>query len=124
MEYKDAQKELIEPAVNGTLNVLKSVQKSQSVKRVVLTSSCAAIVDAPDHGKVFTELDWNTTFKSGEYYRSKALAEKAAWDFCASNNIDLVSINPFMIVGPSLNDQHNSSTDVLEGKANKILQEH
>jgi nucleoside-diphosphate-sugar epimerase len=53
LSYKDAEKELIEPAVNGTLNVLKSVQRAGGVTRVVFTSSCVAIIDAPDHGKAW-----------------------------------------------------------------------
>lgn len=98
LDYKDAEKELIKPAVDGTLSVLKSVvKKNPSCKRIVLTSSVAAICDAPDHGKVFTEDDWNTTYKSGAYYKSKALAERAAWQFAGENNLHLVTINPFMV---------------------------
>ena len=53
LDYKDAEKELIKPAVDGTLSVLKSVvKKNPTCKRIVLTSSFAAVCDAPDHGKV------------------------------------------------------------------------
>lgn len=111
MDYKNGQKELVEPAVQGTLAVLNAV--TDSVRRVVLTSSVAAILDAPKAGHTFSEADWNTTFQSGDYYRSKTEAEQAAWAHAKAHGIDLVTINPFMIVGPTLADQHNTSSDVL-----------
>jgi len=53
------------------------------VKKVVLTSSVAAITDSPINGKVYTESDWNTasSLQRNPYYYSKTLAERAAWDF-------------------------------------------
>ena len=62
----DAQKDLVEPALLGTRNVLEEVNRSDTVKRVVVTSSCAAIYgDTADvasaKGEMFTEDDWNTT---------------------------------------------------------------
>lgn len=108
LDYQDAQKELIEPAIAGTLSLLKSVAKcGESVARVVVTSSVAAVLDAPDHGRVFTDADWNTTFRSGAYYESKAKAERAAWSFAKEHELDLVTINPFMVIGPTFNDVHN-----------------
>lgn len=88
---KDPQKELIDPAVKGTENVLNSVNEVSSVKRVVLTSSCAAIytdaidtVNAP--GGMLTEEIWNNTSSLDyqPYSYSKTLAEKKAWEMQAS----------------------------------------
>jgi dihydroflavonol-4-reductase len=113
MDYKNGQKELVEPAVQGTLAVLNAVVGVDSVRRVVLTSSVAAILDAPKAGHTYSEADWNTTFASGDYYRSKTEAEQAAWAHAKAHHIDLVTINPFMIVGPTYADQHNTSNDLL-----------
>jgi len=117
VNVKDPQKELVEPAVKGTTNVLSACAKSDRVKRVVLTSSMAAITDEPDSGKVFSESDWNarSSLKRNPYYYSKTLAEKAAWDFVDDKkaDFDLVVINPFMVIGPSLGPGLNESNKVL-----------
>jgi dihydroflavonol-4-reductase len=115
---KNPQKDLIEPAVRGTENVMKSVQKIESVKRVVLTSSCAAIYgDAKDvvddHGGTITEEQWNTTssLKHNPYSYSKTLAEKKAWEMAGGHDrFDLVVINPSLILGPGLNPNATSET--------------
>jgi len=112
----DPQKDLIDPAVNGTLNVLQSC-KNAGVKRVILTSSIAAIVDNtieinPEKfkGKVWTEKDWNTgaTLDKSPYFLSKYLAEKAAWEFCEKNGISLTTINPGFVMGPPLSTRLDS----------------
>lgn len=108
---KDPQKELVEPALEGTKNVLNSVNKTDSVKRVVLTSSCVAIVgDSKDllalPNGTATEAHWNTTsnLKHMPYNYSKVMAEKAAWKICdAQDRWDLVTINPSFVLGPGLN---------------------
>jgi dihydroflavonol-4-reductase len=107
----DPQKELIEPAVQGTRNVLEQANQIDSVKRVVLTSSCAAIYtdctdleNTPDG--VFTEEIWNTTASLDyqPYSYSKTLAEQEAWNIAAAQNRwDLVVVNPCMVFGPALN---------------------
>jgi nucleoside-diphosphate-sugar epimerase len=110
-DFKDAQKELIDPAVKGTANVLNQATKSNSVKRVVLTSSCAAIYsDATDcantPGGALTEEVWNTTssLEYQPYSYSKTMAEKKAWEINKSQTTwDLVVINPSLILGPALN---------------------
>ncbi len=109
--FKDAQKELIDPAVLGTQNVLEQANKTESVKRVVVTSSCAAIyTDAIDCAKapngILTEDVWNTTssLEYQPYSYSKTLAEKKAWEISkAQNRWDLVTINPSLVMGPALN---------------------
>ncbi len=105
------QKELIEPALQGTRNVLEQANKSESVKRVVLTSSCAAIYgDNIDIKKapngVYTEEVWNTSssLENGPYSYSKTLAEKEAWKINEQQSRwDLVVVNPSLVLGPALN---------------------
>ncbi|KAK0105511.1 methylglyoxal reductase (NADPH-dependent) gre2 [Cadophora gregata] len=110
-----SNREFLDPAIKGTLEVLKSVkQYAPSVKRVVITSSCAAVVDfsAPPSvpRKVYTKDDWNpTTWEaalSGSpntgYQASKKFAELSAWDFIKTEkpNFDLVTLTPPMVYGP------------------------
>lgn len=110
-DVKDPQKQLIDPAVNGTRNVLEQANKTPSVKRVVLTSSCAAIyTDASDIQKtpnnVLTEETWNTTASLDyqPYSYSKTLAEREAWKIQgAQKQWDMVVINPSFVLGPALN---------------------
>ncbi len=109
-DFKDAQAELVDPAVNGTRTVLNSANNIESVTRVVLTSSCAAIyghssetTKAPT-GKL-TEAEWNpsSSLTENPYSYSKTLAEKAAWEMAdAQNRWKLVVINPALITGPLL----------------------
>lgn len=110
-DVKDPQKELIDPAVKGTANVLNSANNVSSVKRVVVTSSCAAIytdaidtVNAPG-GKITEEI-WNTTASIDyqPYSYSKTLAEKKAWEIAKSQDRwDLITINMSLVLGPPLN---------------------
>ena len=119
-DVRDPQKELIEPAVMGTQNVLNSAKEVSSVKRVVVTSSCAAIytdcidtVNAP--GGKLTEEVWNTTssLEYQPYSYSKTMAEKAAWEIADSqDNWDLVTINPCLVLGPALNPHQTTSESV------------
>lgn len=110
-KVKDPQKDLIDPAVNGTANVLESANQTPSVKRVVVTSSCAAIyTDAIDcekaPGGMLTEEIWNTSasLEYQPYSYSKTLAEQKAWAMSKEqNNWDLVTINPCFVMGPPLN---------------------
>jgi len=116
LNVDNPQKDLVDPAVKGTLNVLEAC-KREGVKRVVLTSSCAAItcqtaMDNPEEfkDKVWTEKDWNekSTLEKGAYRLSKYLAEKSAWDFCEKNGITLTTICPNFIVGPPLSTRLDS----------------
>ncbi|WP_028671790.1 SDR family oxidoreductase [Saccharospirillum impatiens] len=118
LTFDDAQKDLIEPARQGTLNVLDSVNKTDSVKRVVLTSSCAAIygdnIDLQTSGKkALDETDWNTTssLTHQPYSYSKTLAEKAAWETVEQQSRwDLVTINPSLVLGPGINPRSTSAS--------------
>ena len=117
---KDPKTELIDPAVLGTQNVLETVNKTPSVKRVVLTSSCAAIyTDAIDTHKApggkLTEDVWNTTASIDyqPYSLSKTLAEKKAWEIAEGQSLwDLVVINPCLVMGPALNPSHTTSESI------------
>ena len=107
---KNAQKQLVDPALQGTRNILGACNRISSVKRVVLTSSVAAIhSDNIDSLKVpnntFTEEHWNTTSNliHQPYAYSKTLAEKEAWEIQKQQTRwDLVVINPSFVMGPSL----------------------
>lgn len=118
----DPHEALIRPAVEGTANVLSSCNEVSTVRRVVLTSSVASIygdaveiLDAP--GGVFTEQLWNNTSSERHqpYSYSKVMAERKAWEICnKQSRWDLVTINPSLVVGPSLTTQTQStSIDVM-----------
>lgn len=117
-KIKDAQKQLIEPALQGTKNVLDSVNNSGTVERVVLTSSCAAIYgDNADveliEGGVFTEEHWNTSSSQAHnpYSYSKTVAEKAAWEMQKkSGKWTLTTINPGFVMGPSLSNRTDGTS--------------
>jgi len=117
LDAKDPQKDLVDPAVSGTRNVLRAAQRTAGVKRVIVTSSMAAITDEPESDHVLTEKDWNTrsSLTRNPYYLSKTLAERAAWDFVAAEKpgFDLVVINPFLVIGPSLVPSLNTSNQVF-----------
>ena len=110
LNVEDPQKELIDPAVKGTENVLQQAQKTPGVERVVLTSSCAAIYtdasdtqQAPEGG--LTEAHWNETASLDyqPYSYSKTLAERRAWEIADDQEQwDLVTINPSFVLGPAL----------------------
>ncbi len=116
-KVKNPQTDLVDPAVNGTETLLESCLKSGCVKRVILTSSIAAITDEPDSTKVFTEKEWNTmsSLDRNPYHYSKTVAELAAWDFIMKKRpaFDLVAINPFMVIGPSLGPSLNTTNEMI-----------
>ncbi|MBT8351111.1 MAG: NAD-dependent epimerase/dehydratase family protein, partial [Deltaproteobacteria bacterium] len=111
IDVTDPQKELIDPAKLGTRNVLEEANRTESVIKVVLTSSCAAIYgDNADLQKtpngIFTEDIWNTSssLDHAPYSYSKTLAEKEAWEMNKNQNRwELVTINPTLVIGPGIN---------------------
>lgn len=112
---KDPQKDLIEPALFGTENVLNSVNQTESVKKVVVTSSVAAIVgDAIEfQSGPRDESHWNNTSSLSHqpYNYSKTLAEKKAWEIYESQNRwELATINPSLVLGPALNENVTSES--------------
>ena len=104
--------EVIQPAVDGTINVLQACADAGTVKRVVLTSSIAAVSCGttgnptlpPDY--VYSETDWSEEQFCTPYYKSKLLAEKAAWEFVKKldedKRFELVVVNPGYVQGPLL----------------------
>ncbi|MFT8209494.1 MAG: NAD-dependent epimerase/dehydratase family protein [Symbiopectobacterium sp.] len=114
----DPQKELVEPAQLGTRNVLETANRTASVTRVVLTSSCAAIYsdnadleNTPDG--VFTEASWNTrsSLQHIPYAYSKTVAEREAWDIAKrQSRWQLVVINPSFVIGPGINPHGTSES--------------
>lgn len=122
----------LKPAVNGTLNVLKSIKNFASqVKKVVITSSMAAIDNMGDHELIHTEDIWNpleweqVNHEQLAYVASKKYAEKSAWDFIKDNaqqiNFKLVTITPPFIFGPQFFDE-DASSSTLNTSANVINQ--
>ncbi|XP_069998756.1 uncharacterized protein [Penaeus vannamei] len=113
---------LVDTAKDGTLQVLKAVaaHAAASVKRVVVTSSFAAVSGepVPEAEKTYTEEDWtdpeSTTIDA--YTKSKVVAEKAAWDFVKElpddQKFELAVINPTFVLGPPLLESHKSATSV------------
>jgi len=110
LHVENAQRDLVDPALNGTRNILNSANKVDSVTRVVVTSSCAAIcgdnIDVANaKGGVLTEDDWNTTstISHQPYPFSKTQAEKAAWQMAKEQDRwSLVTINPAFVLGPGV----------------------
>lgn len=107
----DPQKDVIDPAVEGTLNVLRSCAKCPSIKRIVHASSAAAIRFSREEipGKVYDESCWTdvdfcleTKIPGWPYFVGKTLGEKAAIQFAQDNNLDLVTVVPAIVNGPFL----------------------
>lgn len=130
----DPKKDLIDPAVKGTTGILHAIARSApTVKRVVITSSFAAILDATklfDPSATFSEATWNPVTidqihenPATAYRASKKLAEKAAWDFvkdpAAGARFDLVTVNPPMVFGPVVH--HLASLDSINTSNERIV---
>jgi dihydroflavonol-4-reductase len=112
---KDAE-ELIRPAVDGTLRVLRAAAASGTVRRVALTSSIAAIIAGhdPTDGRVHTEADWTEVDRAPAYQQSKTYAERAAWEFAAEHpELELVVLNPGMVIGPVQHASRPTSIEVV-----------
>ncbi|XP_060670635.1 phenylacetaldehyde reductase isoform X1 [Ziziphus jujuba] len=116
----DPQAEIIDPAMKGTLNVLRSCAKHPCIKRVIITSSIATVIYngkrlAPD--AVVDETWFSDPVFCEElklwYILSKTLAEEAAWKFAKEKGIDLVTIHPGLVIGPLLQPTLNFSTEII-----------
>jgi len=110
---------LINPALDGTLRALNASKNSPRIKKVVLTSSMAAIAYGHDK-QICSPEDWTDTTKNvGAYVKSKTIAEKAAWDFIHSDNkhqFSMTTIHPGMVFGPLLSDDIDGASAVLISK--------
>jgi dihydroflavonol-4-reductase len=111
------ENELIGPARDGTLRVLRAARDA-GVKRVVLTSSFAAIgYGHPLRTEPFDETIWSNLDASTQpYVKSKTLAERAAWDFVAGEGtgLELAVINPVAILGPVLGPDFSNSIAIIK----------
>jgi nucleoside-diphosphate-sugar epimerase len=116
IQSEDAD-EVIVPARDGTLRVLRTARDA-GARRVVLTSSFAAVGYSPKPGAEYTEADWTDPGTPGlpPYPRSKAIAERAAWDFVEheGGDTELVVVNPTFILGPALTAQARSSLQLTK----------
>ncbi|KAI5481793.1 NAD-dependent epimerase/dehydratase [Pseudohyphozyma bogoriensis] len=115
LSVTDPMKDFISPAVDGTLSVLKAA-KAAGIKRVVVTSSFAAVTDftkgGPWRDYTYTGEDWNpTTLEQAcepgrigafVYSASKKLAEKAALEYGEKEGLEVITMNPPMIYGPPI----------------------
>jgi nucleoside-diphosphate-sugar epimerase len=119
-----SEDELIVPARDGVLRVLKAARDAK-VKRVVLTSSLGAVYYGhPPQMEPFDERSWtNLGGEMSAYVRSKAIAERAAWDFMAADGgaLELSVINPAGIFGPVLGPDFSSSIDLVARLMNGML---
>ena len=111
--------DLIRPAVDGTLRALKAAHAA-GIKRVVLTSSFAAMMESDLHpGKsAYDEENWSDPNRPtiSPYTKSKTLAERAAWDFVRDEAPDmaLTTINPTMVLGPPLDTSFGTSVQIIQ----------
>ncbi|WP_261810625.1 SDR family oxidoreductase [Levilactobacillus humaensis] len=125
--FKD-ENEMIRPAVNGVRRVLTAARDA-GVKRVVLTSAYGAIFAGHSHRTTpYTEKDWSNLVAKGihPYQKSKTLAERAAWDFIATEGqgMELAAVNPVAVMGPVLASDYSHSNvqvrQLLEGQLRAV----
>ncbi|MFJ1970148.1 NAD-dependent epimerase/dehydratase family protein [Streptomyces sp. NPDC087903] len=117
-KIKDGRRDMVDPALLGTRNVLASVERAPTVERLVLTSTVGAIfgdyADVMDmDDQLLTERHFNTTstVENNPYHYAKTLAERAAWDAeAAQDRWHMVSVNPGLILGPSLTPASESGS--------------
>jgi len=117
-KIKDGQKDVVEPALSGTRNVLAAIERTPTVERLVFTSTVGAIfgdyIDVLDmEGQVLSERYFNTTstVENNPYHYSKTTAEKAAWAAAESQNRwRMVAVNPGLVLGPSLTPASQSGS--------------
>ena len=116
------ENELIVPAREGALRVLRA-SRDAGVKRVVMTSSFAAIgYGHPPQQEAFDEKSWTDVSNKivPAYHKSKAIAERAAWDFIAQEGgkLELTVVNPVGIFGPALSGDLSSSIQIIQRMMN------
>jgi dihydroflavonol-4-reductase len=110
--------ELIIPAVQGTQRVLRAAHDAH-IKRVVIVSSVAAVSSGHNgENRIFDENDWSVIEKNiGAYAKSKTLAEREAWNFINgpenTNKMEMVAINPPLILGPLPNSDPATSAEMI-----------
>lgn len=120
----DHEDDLILPAREGTLRVLRAARDT-GVERVVVTSSFAAVgYGRPATDQPFTEDDWTDPDSDiPAYIRSKVLAERAAWEFVEreGNGVQLATVAPVGIFGPVVGSDHSSSISMITGLFDGVM---
>jgi dihydroflavonol-4-reductase len=111
MYSENPQRDIIDPSVVGGINVLTAARDA-GVKKVVFTSSVAAIGSNASAERPLTEDDWNDSAQS-PYMIAKTQAERRAWEFAREHNLNLVCINPSSVLGPGF-FRHTPSTQLFE----------
>ena len=117
-KIKDGRKDVVEPALTGTRNVLAGIERTPGVEKLVFTSTVGAIFgDYVDvlamKGETLSEDYFNTTstVENNPYHYAKTVAERAAWDAQqAQSRWRMVSVNPGLILGPSLTPASDSGS--------------
>ncbi|KAL6646542.1 hypothetical protein ACP70R_018150 [Stipagrostis hirtigluma subsp. patula] len=111
----DDPEQMIEPAVNGTRNVINAAADVGSIRRVVFTSSIGAVYMDPRRGPgeevdeaCWSDLEYCKNTKNWYCY-GKTAAEKAAWELAGQRRLDLVVVNPSLVLGPLLQPGVNAS---------------
>jgi nucleoside-diphosphate-sugar epimerase len=121
------ENDLIKPAREGTFRVLKFSRGAGTVKRVVVTSSFAAIGHGtPPDGKIYDETSWTPTDGShpiSSYVKSKTLAERTAWEFIEKEGrgMELSVVNPVGVFGPVLGTDYATSIILVQRLLNGDL---
>lgn len=121
MDSPNPQEDIIDPAVKGTLNVLTSCAKASSIRRVILSSSSVAMLRTgrPLTPETVVDETWFSTLEGCEAALakwcalSKTMAEEAAWKFVKEKGIDMVSINPSIVIGPFVQPSLNYGASVI-----------
>jgi dihydroflavonol-4-reductase len=108
----DPEREIVEPSVTGGINVLQAACDA-GVRKVVFTSSMAAVGQRRDASPEdpLTEEEWNAHPRN-PYVLAKTRAEQRAWRFAESHQLDLVTINPSIVIGPGFH-RHTPSTEAF-----------
>ncbi len=118
MHSADPQRDVIDPAVEGTLTVLRAA-KAAGVHRVILTSSLVAIGNSGTKEKPLDETQWNDA-ATEPYALAKTLSERRARAFADESGLDLVSVNPTLVIGPGF-PRHTPSTQIFENAIRGLL---
>lgn len=117
-KIKDGRRDMVEPALVGTRNVVGSVERTPTVRRLVFTSTVGAIFgDYSDvlemEGRVLRETYFNTssTVENNPYHYAKTVAEQAAWEAAkGQSRWQMVAVNPGLVLGPSLTPASESGS--------------
>lgn len=137
----DAKRDLLDPAIVGTTSILTAIKAyAPEVKRVIVTSSFASMINPKQHPAIYDETVWNpVTWEEAlantttAYRGSKTFAEKAAWSFYKTErpNFSLTTVNPPSVFGPvahnlasqsKINTSNARIRDMIQGKMKECLE--